>query len=37
MYLERTERRDPPKFIEQLTDITTFEGQNSYIILIFTY
>lgn len=26
LYLERKERRDPPKFSDQLTDITVFEG-----------
>ena len=29
LYLERKERRDPPKFSEQLTDITVFEGMPS--------
>jgi hypothetical protein len=26
IYLERKERRDPPKFTDQLTDVTVFEG-----------
>ena len=26
LFLERKERRDPPKFSEQLSDVTVFEG-----------
>jgi hypothetical protein len=26
IFLERKERRDPPKFSDQLTDMTVFEG-----------
>ncbi len=34
--LERKERRDPPKFSEQLTDVTIFEGiyNNIFIYLL---
>ena len=31
--LERRERRDPPKFMDKLTDLTVFEGRNKELIL----
>ncbi|CAF3308218.1 unnamed protein product [Rotaria sp. Silwood2] len=34
---KRKERRDPPKFIDQLVDITLFEGTNNYLILLFFF
>lgn len=39
MYLERKERRDPPKFIEQLIDIGVFECKHIFyvITIIFSF
>jgi hypothetical protein len=37
LYLERKERRDPPKFIDQLTDMTVFEGKSNQRILMFDF
>ncbi len=35
IYLERKERRDPPKFSDQLTDVTVFEGIFNILLCLF--